>query len=149
MDDVIHALIDFSRINTHCWLRTTEKSLNGHQTYFRVREREQDWVEENQKGEVPKVNEETAHAQWLSLFTNISQCFDQCSTKIMKDLYNNKKWILNEWHHIPPCKCHKATVGLFYPHYNTLWMNDNIITNLSFSITDSTAGRTETNIRLW
>ena len=48
----------------------------------RERERVQDWVEENQKGEVPKVNEETAHAQQLSLFTNISQCFDQCSTKI-------------------------------------------------------------------
>ena len=48
-------------------------------------ERAQDWIKENQKGEVLRVNKEIVHLQRLSyLLTSV----DQCSTKIMKDLYN-------------------------------------------------------------
>ena len=84
-------------------------------------ERVQDWVEENQKGEVPKVNEETAHAQRLSLFTNISQCFDQCSTKIWKIYTTTKKWILNEWHII----FHLANVTRLQLVYSNLTIYNN------------------------
>ena len=134
MDDVIHALIDL-----YCWLRTTEKSLNGHQTYFRERERVSTRLGRiKSKGRSPKlVNEETACAQQLSLFTNISQCFDQCSTKIMKDLYNNKKMNIKWMTSYSTLQMSQSYSWSILPSLYTT-------TNLCFSITDSTAGRTET-----
>lgn len=60
-----HAIIDLSRINTYCWLRTTEKSLNSHQTYFCVREHKTGLVKETKERSPKLVNEETAHAHLI------------------------------------------------------------------------------------
>ena len=56
------------------------------------------------------------HNSCLHLLTSVNVLIN-VQLRLWKIYTTTTKWILNEWHHIPPCKCHKATVGLVYSHY--------------------------------